>query len=628
MSIRVLDFTDGFESGTAPTDVTLEASEFTNAGATITLPTTTDTLVGRATTDTLTNKTMDGDLNTFQDIARSAIKAGTASHVIINDGSGVLSSESTLAKSRGGTGYDLTTAAIELPEIATPSTPASGFGRIYFKTDGKPYSLNDAGSEVDLTATGGGGGGGGDGINYITNPDAETDVTGWAAYADAAGASPVDGTGGAPTVTITRTTSSPLRDTGSFLITKDAANRQGEGSSVAFTIDRADLAKIISISFDYEVSASFVSGDSSDVRVWIYDVTNAALIQPTPFTIQGATGSTHKFNGSFQSDATSTSYRLIFHVGTTNASAWTMKMDNVKVGPEPVQYNAQVVDLGVIDVTIENTTTSNRNFAFTRVGHLMHCFGSFNSSGGSASPLAFVLPNSLNVDTTKIVANQFVGKFEQLTGTSALYASGGETNVNVFYDGTDTDKLFITASLSAGTPSKLNGSSLSSVQHRVVFTVPIAEWVVEPAAVTAVETIAAGYNTAAGQSIADVTVTILDFGTSEFDTHSAVTTGGSWKFTAPASGIYNVSACVTMAGVASDDGTNYSLYVYKNGLLDKYLAQTPKETNTTVELSIVGSVLVKLNGGEYIDVRIRQNSSVTRSLTTDADQNTISIHRI
>jgi hypothetical protein len=39
-------------------------------------------------------------------IARSKVANGTASHVVINDGSGVLSSEATLAKSRGGTAAD------------------------------------------------------------------------------------------------------------------------------------------------------------------------------------------------------------------------------------------------------------------------------------------------------------------------------------------------------------------------------------------------------------------------------------------------------------------------------------------------------------------------------------------
>lgn len=44
---------------------------------------------------------------------------------------------------------------IELPEVAAPSTPASGFLRVYAKSDGKAYQKDDAGTETDLSATGG-----------------------------------------------------------------------------------------------------------------------------------------------------------------------------------------------------------------------------------------------------------------------------------------------------------------------------------------------------------------------------------------------------------------------------------------------------------------------------------------
>ena len=55
----------------------------------------------------------------------------------------------------------------------------------------------DAGSSTNWSEVGSGAGG----INYILNPDAEAGTTGWATYADTAAATPVDGTGGSPTVT-------------------------------------------------------------------------------------------------------------------------------------------------------------------------------------------------------------------------------------------------------------------------------------------------------------------------------------------------------------------------------------------------------------------------------------------
>jgi len=44
----------------------------------------------------------------------------------------------------------------EYTEAAAPGTPASGFVRMYTKTDGKAYIKDDAGTETDITGAGGG----------------------------------------------------------------------------------------------------------------------------------------------------------------------------------------------------------------------------------------------------------------------------------------------------------------------------------------------------------------------------------------------------------------------------------------------------------------------------------------
>ncbi len=54
---------------------------------------------------------------------------------------------------------------ISIGEIAAPSTPASGFGSIYFKADGKLYYKNDAGTEVEV----------GSGSGDVVGPSSATD---------------------------------------------------------------------------------------------------------------------------------------------------------------------------------------------------------------------------------------------------------------------------------------------------------------------------------------------------------------------------------------------------------------------------------------------------------------------
>jgi hypothetical protein len=48
---------------------------------------------------------------------------------------------------------------METKETASSTTPRSGYGNWYFKTDGKPYAKNDGGTEYDLSSGGGSGGG-------------------------------------------------------------------------------------------------------------------------------------------------------------------------------------------------------------------------------------------------------------------------------------------------------------------------------------------------------------------------------------------------------------------------------------------------------------------------------------
>lgn len=209
--------------------------------------------------------------------------------------------------------------------------------KIYVTAGGINKQLSQAITDGDI-------GGGGGSKNYIGNAKAESGTTGWATYADAAASSPVDGTGGSPNITWTQTSSSPLEGTYSFLLTKDAANRQGEGVSYDFTIDLGDdNGGVFVASCSYMPTSGTFSGGSettdSDVTVYIVSKEFGTVIQPSYYKLQASVnGKAAKSTAYFQlpvsaGGGSARQFRLCYHVATVSTAAYTVKFDEVSVGP-------------------------------------------------------------------------------------------------------------------------------------------------------------------------------------------------------------------------------------------------------------------------------------------------------
>ena len=619
------------------------------------------------------------------------------------------------------------------------------------------------------------GGSGSGGINYLDdNPDAEAGTTGWATYADSAGTSPVDGTGGSATTTWTQTSSSPLRGTYSFLLTKDAANRQGEGVSYDFTISAADKAKVLQVSFDYIVgSGTFAAGSSSsasDVTVWLYDVTNSQVIQPSSYKLlSSSTSIASKFDATFQTASDSTSYRLILHVGSTSSSAYTVKFDNFIVGPSTYVYGTPITDWESFTPTGSWSTNTTYTGFKRRVGDNEEYDVLVSLSGApTATVLTINIANSKTIDTSKITGtsadtsdfgfgsaldsgvqnypklkvgyNSSTSVIVYAPNASGTYLTGvGVSNtapitfgsgdsVHLKYsvpitgwsssvqmsDKTDTRVVAFSANTSttaATTSSPFIYTTVTKDSHGAYststgkFTAPIPGYYTfqfsnytgstaaqaklhingtavyqgsssiastavgsgayttylnagdtaeirpevsatavtgatlntfsgfrlsGPSAIAATETVVARYSTSAGQSIPDSTVTIVDFGTKSFDTLGSVTTGSSWKFTAPISGYYSINSRVLLSSGAGWASTERVLFhLYKNGSAYSILDYNPQHaTNTSINMNASGQDIVQLNSGDYVDIRVEQNSGGSIALNNSALNNFINIQRV
>jgi len=460
--------------------------------------------------------------------------------------------------------------------------------------------------------------------NYITNGLAFKNTDGWATYADASQAAPVDGTGGSPTVTWTRSTSAPLRDEASFLFTKDAANRRGEGASDLFTIDVADQAKVLSISLEYNLLSGTYSNGTPDVTVWIYDVTNAVLIQPSSFNIDAAsTTNTATFRAQFQSNANSVSYRLIFHCATTSASAFVLKFDNIQIGPQSLGATSAIISQAAYTTVLNsNTGVASQSFFISRVGNMAIIDGRVTySGGGAASAFTFSLPTGLSIDTTLI------------TGTAV---TNGSLGWGRWYDDSGTDQLLVPAHSSAttlslrqqGVAGNFNTTGVANLDVITVHAeVPILGWgaAVSLLGADSARTVSARFTTTDTTGIASSVSAVVIWNATSFDSHNA-RVGNT--YVVPVSGRYKLNAVVR--------------YAASTNVIDQFLQLTfRRNTSTTITTSTMfvftatstrfqHSIAdqVDLVAGDVIDLLLNNQSSTTKAMSGSAADNYWSIERI
>jgi len=144
--------------------------------------------------------------------------------------------------------------------------------------------------------------------------------------------------------------------------------------------------------------------------------------------------------------------------------------------------------------------------------------------------------------------------------------------------------------------------------------------------------IVAIYTSSSGQSIPNNTFTIIDYSTKEIDTHSAVTTGSSWKFTVPVAGYYHVDAEILFAATTTwADGEVGDLRLFRNGDANSSKSLDRKDnygSSASVFMRLGGSTAIYLNSGDYIDVRVIQISGGALTLYTNGIFNRIAITKI
>lgn len=512
----------------------------------------------------------------------------------------------------------------------TSSAVSAVAGSLYQnETTGKVYRKLDAGSSTNWVEVKEGGV-----KNYIENGDAVLDTSGWSVYKDAAGSKPVDGTGqiSAPTLTWTRTTSSPLSGVASFLATNSGANCQGEGISYDFTVDRSDEGSILTCPLAFQPRTGTYSGGTSttdsDLTIYIVSKEFGTVIQPSYYKLQGAVNNTaYKSVPVFQvpvsaGGANAREFRLCIHVATTNSSAWTVAFDEIGVTPisqgiVPIESDWKNV---TSDVTVSSGfgTVTNKEIFMRRVGDSMLIKGTFRSGTVTGTSAYIDLPFSLQADGNKMnwgIAFAAVGRWQTSTfATAAFSIDGSLANIQgmcTMYDSNPGRLVFAFRGTGYGFENPGVGSIMAggeAISFEAV--IPIKGWG-SSVAVSPDDTsgrfISSSYYHTTGSTYS--AGNIIDFNSKRWDDNAAVTTGASWKYTAKEPGQYDVYVDLQSSSFSATAGDRYVLELYKNGVFEASSGRMFVEVTASQIRGLLGNFSVRLEAGDYFDIRMSTNAS-------------------
>lgn len=469
-------------------------------------------------------------------------------------------------------------------------------------------ALDGMGGPVILPATASSGA-----TNYLTGGDGESGANVCTPYADAAGVAPVTGSGGSPTVTCALSSASPISGTQSYVLTKPASNVQGQGWSFPFTVDAAAQAKMLQVSFDYQVDSNYTVGSDTatpDMVAYVYGPTDGTpqLTQLTPYKALGGSG-TLKFQGNLQTAASGKAYRLLLHEPNTGTLASTIKVDNIVVSPVLRQFGAPITDTQSYSITLDNVGTPSQNSASgLRYGDRLKITGQFVPGAVPSSTFAINLPNNLSIDISKFGNSpKKVGTIRRIFDSNA-FPSTSQGPWDLWVDPTVPAKIFGNAAAASGNYAKQNSDNYSTTNVTVYeFDVPIQGWssstqMSDQSGDNRIITARATLD-ATPWNVANNTTTLVTFDDStvapNFDPVGAYNSS-TGKYTFNSAGYYHVYSYIQTASATG----NGIIWVYKNGAIDSWGDYSAGSYMYGFKVDTI----VKAVAGDYIQIYFNQNS--------------------
>jgi microcystin-dependent protein len=400
----VVDATDTtkailFQASGAATTTSTTLAFTQTANRVITFPDATTTVVGTDTTQTLSNKqiqfsvstdsTTTGSDATLQAFTTGVIRLTNVSLLSVGGIPAGASGQLVIIENK--TGNQVTINNEDLSDTAA--------NRIQTGT-GAPVSMPSNATFMftyDTTAarwelTGGSGSGSGGGTkNYLTSIITSSDggipnvgngnfelgtTTGWSEFTTTmTGVIPSGAISAGDAAHTLSVVTGGLQLAGNYSLdwsTVTLTGTAGEGFiSDPFFIDKSDQVKILNFSFSYNLEGASTPGilnfsgtSANTFAVYIYDVTNSKWIQPVGVYNMTQSSGTQFVTGSFQTNATSTEYRIAVLIANSyTGTTAIMYFDDFSVGPNgPFSANIDPLTANVGSVILSAVATAPPGF--------------------------------------------------------------------------------------------------------------------------------------------------------------------------------------------------------------------------------------------------------------------------
>jgi hypothetical protein len=625
-----------------------------NTSGTATVPNGTDTLVAKNTTDTLTNKTLTAPVI-------ATIVSGAGTNTLPTATGTLLSTAAAVTIAQGGTGqitkapaFDALSPTATAGDIIVRGASANVAQAI--GTDGQVLVVDTTQTnKLKWTSLQQGT------KNYITYNNFENNATtGWSlvhsaitslvpttvatatnSFSSAGGAH--GGSAANGNLSISAVSSGKLA--GSFSLSMVASSATIAGDmliSDAYTLDIEDQAKVMQFSFYYSPTvnpsnANWSGTSANTFQVWIYDVTNAAWIQPAGVYNMVQSSGVGLASGTWQTPSNMTQFQIAVISIVASSGAITILSDDFFVGPQKVVYGSPVTDWVAFTPTGSWSTNTTYSGFWRRVGDSAEYKVHIALAGAPTSAgLTVNLPSGHVIDTAKVVSTN---NGVNMVGIAKLNDNGVDQYLgDVSINNTTSVAVYSVRTVTGSNPQYLDHPQVTQAVpitwgnadtiELEIYNIPVVGWSSSVQMSNDTDTRVVACNKTGNNSVTGTlsgSDSIAIFTSVSNDTHAGynVSTG---VYTVPVSGYYRCKFTTEgTSNVAANNALTASIYKNAATLYSSATVAGATVTGQDLTATVTGTAL--FNAGDTIDFRAKMGGA-SQAYATTFNGNSFSIERL